>query len=723
MNLLKYCIIFLLSFCSGSILASEKTIPVVINDEKQYTLLGKNDLLEFQDSSNVADIHQISHTFINTFRQPASEIPHRPVTPFNFWLRFEMTTLPQNRVWITVANPMLSSVVCYFRAADDSIFSKVSLSKLYTYDIRTNDNPNYIFDLPVTAKSQTYECYLCLNSYTEMQVPVYVGTAKAGYKRGLIDDMGFGLYAGMMLVIFLYNLFLLFTVRDRSYLFYILYIGSVALTQISVKGYGFKYLWPQFPAFEQYSMFLFSSLTAFTSIGFIREFLDIKRLTPKINKLLLFFCALYMAPLVLGATEQKHLAYNLLNLFALGLSFAMLFAGIYVRVKFKSRPALFFVIAWSAFLLSIIVFVLKDVGVLPFNTITASSVQFGSAIEAILLSIALADRINVLKKEKEASQEEALRILQENERIIREQNTLLEQKVLERTQELKRSNDELNSALKKLKDTQTQLVDAEKMASLGQLTAGIAHEINNPINFVSSNIRPLRRDVQDIISVLEKYEVLQDNFTKEDIQRLLREVKDFKDEVDYSYIREEIELLLKGMDEGASRTVDIVKGLKNFSRLDEAEIKYANINEGILSTLILLNNQLGDKIKIEKNLGSLPDIECYPGKLNQVFMNLLNNAIYAVRKHQNGHGKITVGTKFEDDTVVIRIADTGMGMSEEVKSNMFDPFFTTKEVGEGTGLGLSIVYKIIEMHKGSITVNSAPGEGAEFVIILPKVLK
>jgi signal transduction histidine kinase len=179
----------------------------------------------------------------------------------------------------------------------------------------------------------------------------------------------------------------------------------------------------------------------------------------------------------------------------------------------------------------------------------------------------------------------------------------------------------------------------KKMASLGQLTAGIAHEINNPINFVSSNIRPLRRDVDDLISILEKYDLLQEHFTADDIKSLMTNIKQFKEEIDYDYIRKEIEMLLKGMEEGASRTVEIVKGLKNFSRLDEAEIKHANINEGILSTLILLNNQLGDKVKIEKALGSLPDIECYPGKLNQVFMNLLNNSIYAIRNFKDGHGK------------------------------------------------------------------------------------
>ena len=362
-------------------------------------------------------------------------------------------------------------------------------------------------------------------------------------------------------------------------------------------------------------------------------------------------------------------------------------------------------------------------GVLPFNNITSSSIQFGSAIEAILLSIALADRINILKIEKEKSQEEALMALRENERIVREQNIILEQKVEERTLELQETNTDLSNALTQLKDAQTQLVDAEKMASLGQLTAGIAHEINNPINFVSSNIRPLRRDVDDLISILEKYDSLRENFTSDEIKSLMTNIKQFKEEIDYDYIRKEIEMLLKGMEEGASRTVEIVKGLKNFSRLDEAEIKHANINEGILSTLILLNNQLGDKVKIEKALGSLPDIECYPGKLNQVFMNLLNNSIYAIRNFKDGHGKITVSTSFEDEMVVIKIADTGMGMTNEVKSNMFDPFFTTKEVGEGTGLGLSIVYKIIEMHKGSIQVNSSPGEGAEFVVKLPKLLK
>lgn len=712
---------FALAFCLSSLLVFPQTKIVSIAENDQFILLNKNHLLVFQDTTNLLDIEAISKNGQN-FKEIKTEIPHEQVSTFNLWVKFMASNSAQNRIVINVANPMLENITFYSRSAGKPFYVN-TISKNNFYNQRTYDNPNYVFDLPLTDTPTVFECYLLLNSYSEMQVPVYFGSAKAGYRAGLVDDMGFGLYAGIMLVIFLYNLFLLFSVRDRIYFFYIIYILSVALAQISIKGYGFKYLWPEFPAFEKYSMFLFSCLTAFTSIGFLREFLDIKNLTPKINKLLLSFCVLYLIPLFVGLGEQKHIAYNLLNIFALGLTFAMLFAAIYVRIKFNSRPALFFIIAWSAFLVSIVVFVLKDVGVLPFNNITSSSIQFGSAIEVILLSIALADRINILKIEKEKSQEEALMALRENERIVREQNIILEQKVEERTLELQETNTDLSNALTQLKDAQTQLVDAEKMASLGQLTAGIAHEINNPINFVSSNIRPLRRDVDDLISILEKYDLLRENFTSDEIKSLMTNIKQVKEEIDYDYIRKEIEMLLKGMEEGASRTVEIVKGLKNFSRLDEAEIKHANINEGILSTLILLNNQLGDKVKIEKVLGSLPDIECYPGKLNQVFMNLLNNSIYAIRNFKDGHGKITVNTSFENDMVVVKIADTGMGMTDEVKSNMFDPFFTTKEVGEGTGLGLSIVYKIIEMHKGSIQVNSSPGEGAEFVIKLPKLLK
>jgi signal transduction histidine kinase len=382
------------------------------------------------------------------------------------------------------------------------------------------------------------------------------------------------------------------------------------------------------------------------------------------------------------------------------------------------RPAYYFLVAWTIFLLSVVIFVLKNFNILPYNNMTYYSLQVGSALEVTLLSFALANKINIYRKEKEESQLEALRVSQENERIIREQNVMLEVKVEERTRALNQSNLDLNLALTDLKNAQTQLVDAEKMASLGQLTAGIAHEINNPINFVSSNIKPLRRDIEDIQDLITKYEELVD---KHSLSEQFDEVAKLKKELDYDYLKHEIDVLLKGMADGAGRTVEIVKGLKSFSRLDESDLKYANVNEGIDSTLIILSSTFRGKINMVKELGQIPEIECFAGKLNQVFMNIINNAAQAVLAiHSNDdEGKVIIRTQNNGDNISIHIIDNGTGMSEEVRSKIFDPFFTTKKAGEGTGLGLSIVYSIIELHKGSIEVKSTLGVGTEFIITLP----
>jgi hypothetical protein len=356
---------------------------------------------------------------------------------------------------------------------------------------------------------------------------------------------------------------------------------------------------------------------------------------------------------------------------------------------------------------------------LPYNTFTYYILHIGSAIEVVLLSFALADRINILKREKEASQLQAMEVLKENERIIREQNLILDTKVKERTRELQEANRELNIALKRLKEAQTQLVNAEKMASVGQLTAGIAHEINNPINFVSAAMKPLRRNIGYFLEVLDKYE---NTSLQPPVKNFFTEVEAIKKKYDIDYCKEEIAIILQGIEDGASRTTEIVKGLRNFSRLDEAEIKLANINTGLDSTIILLQGNINGRIKINKDYGDIPEVECYAGKLNQVFMNILTNGIQAVKAKglTSGEGCITIQTRHTEKDLVILFADNGVGMTEEVKNKIFDPFFTTKEVGEGTGLGMSIVYSIIQMHEGTIIVDSEVGVGTQITLTIPK---
>lgn len=273
---------------------------------------------------------------------------------------------------------------------------------------------------------------------------------------------------------------------------------------------------------------------------------------------------------------------------------------------------------------------------------------------------------------------------------------------------------EKEQMLTDLKNTQAQLVNSEKMASLGQLTAGIAHEINNPINFVSANIDSLAANMEDIMAVVNAYE--EQNKTNPAEKQAT--IKSLKEEVYYADALEEMDGLIKGIKDGSQRTADIVKGLRLFSRLNEDELKKANIHENLDSTLLMLHSQYKNRITIEKSYADLPDIDCYPGKLNQVFMNILSNAVQAIE----GKGTINITTVLRDEGFVeIRMKDSGTGMSEAVQKRIFEPFFTTKDVGKGTGLGLSISLGIIEKHGGEIAVESVLGEGTEFVIKLPIV--
>jgi signal transduction histidine kinase len=278
--------------------------------------------------------------------------------------------------------------------------------------------------------------------------------------------------------------------------------------------------------------------------------------------------------------------------------------------------------------------------------------------------------------------------------------------------ELEKQKAELNETLCYLKQAQTQLVQSEKMASLGQVTAGVAHELNNPLNFVGTSVKPLRRNMENLMAILEKYESI---IAENKLAGAAREVDAFKQSMDYDYLVKETNDLLAGINEGASRSKDIVKGLRTFSRMDENEFKAVDIHEGIDSTLLLLSNKLKDRITVHKDYGDVPQVDGLPGKLNQVFMNVLSNGILAIQ----GEGDIYIKTERREDHAWISIKDTGEGMSDEIRQHIFEPFFTTRAVGQGTGLGLSISYSIIEEHHGTIEVKSSPGSGSEFIITLP----
>ncbi|MCQ4574462.1 MAG: ATP-binding protein [Candidatus Brocadiales bacterium] len=289
-------------------------------------------------------------------------------------------------------------------------------------------------------------------------------------------------------------------------------------------------------------------------------------------------------------------------------------------------------------------------------------------------------------------------------------NTNLEEKVRERTVALQKSHQDLEKAYKELQGAQAQLVQSEKMASLGQLVAGIAHELNNPVSFIYGNMDHLEEYINNIKEILSGFRDLKSVSPEEK-----KQMDHLIQEIDLDFLLKDLDKLIKSCKNGAERTKDIVASLRSFSRLDEAALKRADIHEGINSTLEILTHLYKNRINVHKEYGDIPKINCFAGELNQVFMNLLANAAQAIEDK----GDVWIKTEKTDTKVKISIRDSGKGISEENKKKLFTPFFTTKPVGKGTGLGLSISYGIIEKHQGRIWAESKVGEGTTFNIELP----
>ncbi len=282
------------------------------------------------------------------------------------------------------------------------------------------------------------------------------------------------------------------------------------------------------------------------------------------------------------------------------------------------------------------------------------------------------------------------------------------------TTELKKAHQELEKAYEELKRTQAQILQQDKMASIGQLAAGVAHEINNPMGFISSNLGTLRKYADRIVEFTSE---LIDTISSAGNEELANKVKELKKKLKIDIILDDLKDLIEESLEGAARVRKIVQDLKSFSRVDEAEMKHADINECLESTINIVWNEIKYKAKLIRDYGELPQTKCYPQQLNQVFMNILVNAAHAIEKD----GVITVKTWHEDGNIYVQISDTGCGIPEDIINRIFEPFFTTKEVGKGTGLGLSISYDIIKKHNGDIMVESKVGEGTTFTIRIPVV--
>ncbi len=598
-----------------------------------------------------------------------------------------------------------------------------------------------------------------------------------------------GVFLGVILIMFMYNLMLFGVTKDRSYLGYALLLLSVGFYFVHYYGFLLEYVAHNFPVANSY-LFVLSGASVIFYFYFVRHFAETGKNAPELDRLLnllikarglmLFGEVLLLAITFNFALVQKISTFTLLAALVLG-------SLLLVKLLPRKRDFVLFLMAGTFALVfsAIIAFSLRYY--LHINY-AAAIIQFGILSMIMLFSLGLGYRFKKHDQQRITEQQQLIDQLRDSEQKRIDLNHELERKVEERTKKVQEHqqeiamqakelvemnwelyekndklysinnqlekanetlkakntqlndlNEKLNNTLAQLKAAQVQLIQSEKMASVGLLTAGIAHEINNPVNFVSAGAETLESLLKDVMEVVAQYSKITSGNSSEEIKAFLQDMDRMRSEMDFDDNCQDIFSLVVDIKTGARRTSEIVKGLRNFSRLDEDELKRASIHEGLDSTLTLLRNHLKDGIEVVKNYDPLhKSIECYPGQLNQVFMNVLVNAVHAI-KHKGGSekGRIEIKTSVKlpeavpagegeganrqvaDAMLEISVSDNGTGMPEGVRKRIFEPFYTTKQVGEGTGLGLSISHGIIERHGGKIEVRSRPGAGTVFIISIP----
>jgi len=518
---------------------------------------------------------------------------------------------------------------------------------------------------------------------------------------------------------------LAFSTGQRAYFSYLFVVITIGLVQWGFNGYD-RLIWGWSPWMAVNGLTVMGASSGLASLVFARHFLEVRRYTPKWNRLIQVLLGVYAVALGSAFLGMPSLAYNLVNLGALSAPAMMVLSIVSWRKGNPSAPWYF--VAWSIFLVAVTMQALRDFGVVSSTPMAAALLPIGTVLEMLLLSFALGNRINILKRSSDEANAKALAASLENERIVKEQNAELEARVRERTDALAKANNGLSGALEELQGAQDQLIQTEKLASLGQMTAGIAHELNNPINYVQSNATSLRRDLEELIEVIDAHVQSLSALSKGDpgAMQLVAKAQELSRSLDLGFLIEESRQLIQGILDGADRTAHIVGGLRVFGRMDGDSLVAASLGELLEASITVLGDRARSKAGLEVQLEEgLPPLWCQSGKLSQVFMNIIVNAVQATesRWQEVEARKVEVGlTGVKDgagrlEALQVLIRDNGTGMDESTRQRIFDPFYTTKDVGKGTGLGLSIVKGILDDHGAEVAVKSAVGEGTEFQLL------
>ena len=614
-------------------------------------------------------------------------------TGYAHWYKIEVDyNVDNHRLFFS--DPLLDTIDVYF-VCDSTLVRHSRSGSNFKFDQRELDVSFISFLVPEGVQT----LYIRLKHEASFQFPLIVIPLKEFIKKGRTYNLLLGLYFGVLLFLMLYNFFIYLSLKDKTYLYYIFYLFFLIIVNATVKGISFQYVWPNVPQLNSFNSSYAALVLLFMAL-FVMSLLQIKTHLPKLKSGFYVFIGSFVLVIITDLIS-KQISSLLIQSVSVFFAIFLIIVSVYSYRK-GDRVGQFFLFAWGFYMLMVILFIAQNNGFVLSSLFTRNAVFVGSFIEAILFSFLMAYRIKILRRDKEIAQQREIKLQIDKQGILESQAIELQIKV--------------DDATSKLKRYQSDLVQSEKMNSLGRMAAGVAHEINSSIHVSGTSISIIDRNIGFLRNCLRQFETTDLNHST--ISCKLEVEKTFRAQM--NKILNDLAVSVSKAELGIKRTVKITEGLNYFSKVGASTaVISTDINRDISSMLTLQRSILSESIQIDMNLGKIPNLYCKAKDLNQAFLSIFDNAVLAINeKPLPGRGTIQIDTKVVDDHVIISFKDDGVGINDKVLDRIFEPFFTTRPF-ISKGLGLSSAYGTVKEHRGEVTVESKEGKGSVFTIVLP----
>ncbi len=677
--------------------------PVILQEDiKQYPLGLHLEYLE--DSDGHRTIDQVRSMDSSAWVRSMALVPNFGFSRSVFWVRVKLhSRFPvEKKMILEIASAILDYLDLYF--VQDGVVTAYRTGERLPYHSRPVDHRNFIFNFSI-APARDIQILIRVANHDGIHeaLPLIVWQPEAFRKYDANLNLILGIYLGILLIMIFYNLFVYFSVRDPGYLFYVLYIFCFASFFFAYHGLAFQLLWPESPWMANHSLFLFGNMSAIFLVFFVVTFLNLKDYSRTLRNLFGLFALAFLC----GFLSNFFVKYSTTAVLLIGTTLpgtALIFIASFYCWKKGHKSSKYLILAFTVFLLGAFFIFLKISAALPSNFFTENALFFGSAMEVTLLSLGLADRINSMKAEKETAQREALALKDD-------MNTRLEQQVKERTEHLMQ-------ALAELKSAQSMLVSSEKKSALMKIAAGIAHELNNPLNYIAAGFSGFKQVYRDIQNVLN--DILGANDNAEAVE--LKEY--FKSQFSKS------DKLMTGIQKGVEKSAAVISELRGVTGVDGDTMEELSILELIESALNRAQSQSREKgnmneIRVTLNVSDTIVLELNRDVILQALKNVCMNSIYF--SNQNSDPEIRISALWNNDESAcgISIENNGPGITKDIEQKIFDGFVTTRDIGAGRGLGLFQSRSLLESIHGSIelTDNGRESGWVRFEIVIPVAAK